>query len=56
MEYNLCGILLTKNCNAKCRICCDFRGQLPLKWERLDDLIRGAIMFGVLSGLSCLTA
>ena len=26
MEYNSCGILLTENCNARCKMCCDSRG------------------------------
>ena len=26
MEYEKVGILLTENCNASCRMCCDSRG------------------------------
>ena len=28
MEYNSCGILLTENCNARCKMCCDSRGRV----------------------------
>lgn len=39
MEYNSCGILLTENCNAKCKMCCDSRGRRlgkTLSKEELD--------------------
>ena len=26
MEFKGCGILLTENCNARCKMCCDSRG------------------------------
>lgn len=28
MVYDSCGILLTENCNAKCKMCCDSRGRV----------------------------
>lgn len=42
MEYNSCGILLTENCNAKCRMCCDSRGRVigkTLSKEELDLIL-----------------
>lgn len=42
MEYNSCGILLTENCNAKCKMCCDSRGRVvgkTLSKEELDLIL-----------------
>lgn len=42
MEYNSCGILLTENCNAKCKMCCDSRGRVAgetLSKEELDLIL-----------------
>lgn len=38
MEYNSCGILLTENCNAKCKMCCDSRGHVRGKTLSIEEL------------------
>ena len=38
MEYNSCGILLTENCNAKCKMCCDSRGRVIGKTLSKEEL------------------
>lgn len=42
MEYDSCGILLTENCNAKCKMCCDSRGRVvgkTLSKKELDVIL-----------------
>lgn len=31
MEYNTLAIILTENCNASCKMCCDKRGKVQGK-------------------------
>jgi len=38
MVYDSCGILLTENCNAKCKMCCDSRGRVVGKTLSKDDI------------------
>ena len=38
MEYNSCVILLTENCNAKCKMCCDSRGRVIGKTLSKEEL------------------
>ncbi|WP_269746125.1 hypothetical protein [Syntrophaceticus schinkii] len=38
MDYHDIGILLTENCNAKCRICCDRRGEVSGKTLSQDEI------------------
>lgn len=38
MEYKGCGILLTENCNAKCKMCCDSRGLVRGKTLTMEEL------------------
>lgn len=38
MEYSSCGILLTENCNAKCKMCCDSRGHVRGKTLSIHEL------------------
>lgn len=43
MEYNHIAILLTENCNARCRMCCDCRGEVKghtLTTEELDIILK----------------
>lgn len=40
MEFKGCGILLTENCNARCKMCCDSRG-----------LVRGKTLKGSLGSV-----
>lgn len=42
MEYNYLAILLTENCNAKCKMCCDCRGEVKghtLTYDELDIIL-----------------
>ncbi|MEY8532601.1 radical SAM protein [Blautia pseudococcoides] len=38
MEYKSCGILLTENCNARCKMCCDSRGHVRGKTLSKEEL------------------
>lgn len=38
MEYSSVGILLTENCNAKCKMCCDSRGEVKGKTLSLSEI------------------
>lgn len=38
MEFDSCGILLTENCNAKCKMCCDSRGMVRGKTLSMEEL------------------
>lgn len=38
MEFKGCGILLTENCNAKCKMCCDSRGLVRGKTLTIEEL------------------
>ncbi|MDE7324114.1 MAG: radical SAM protein [Lachnospiraceae bacterium] len=43
MEYNHIAILLTENCNAHCKMCCDSRGEVcghTLTIEELDIILK----------------
>ncbi|SES98290.1 radical SAM protein [[Clostridium] polysaccharolyticum] len=43
MEFDSCGILLTENCNARCKMCCDSRGMVrgkTLSQEELDQILQ----------------
>ncbi len=43
MEYNHIGLLLTENCNARCKMCCDKRGQVKghtLTREELNLILK----------------
>lgn len=43
MEYNHIAILLTENCNAQCKMCCDSRGEVcghTLTIEELDVILK----------------
>lgn len=42
MEYNYLAILLTENCNAKCKMCCDCRGEVKgytLTYSELNTIL-----------------
>lgn len=38
MEFKGCGILLTENCNARCKMCCDSRGLVRGKTLTIEEL------------------
>ena len=38
MDFKGCGILLTENCNARCKMCCDSRGMVRGKTLSLEEL------------------
>lgn len=38
MDFKGCGILLTENCNARCKMCCDSRGMMRGKTLSLEEL------------------
>lgn len=38
MEYNYIAILLTENCNARCKMCCDSRGEVKGHTLSIDEL------------------
>lgn len=38
MDYKGCGILLTENCNARCKMCCDSRGLVRGKTLTIEEL------------------
>lgn len=38
MEFDSCGILLTENCNARCKMCCDSREMEKGKTLSLGEL------------------
>lgn len=38
MEFNDIAILLTENCNARCKMCCDSRGLVKGKTLSIDEL------------------
>ena len=38
MEFNHVGVLLTENCNAHCKMCCDNRGEVCGKTLSSDEL------------------
>ena len=43
MEYNHIAILLTENCNAHCKMCCDSRGEVcghTLTIAELDVILK----------------
>lgn len=40
MEFDSCGILLTENCNARCRMCYDSRGIVKGKTLSIEELER----------------
>ena len=38
MEYNHAAIMVTENCNAKCKMCCDSRGRVEGITLSMDDI------------------
>lgn len=39
MEYSSCALLITENCNARCKMCCDSRGLVRGKTMSEDEVL-----------------